>query len=300
MIKKPSAIVWYILLLTIAALLAVFLPPDPVYESELHISATIYRISVLTLIVPYGLIWFSAFYAYGKLDQYADKVRHSREGDAFKKVANGIGFLAWGLALSTILSTIIGAVVARNPHLAPFRALSTSYLALIVSLFSFVAVSRGTRQFDELVHVRPTRIAVQTILLVFTAIGAFYVSIVIHAQDIGHNPYHLPLSILVLTLVIPHMFSWFVGLFSAYELFLYRQRSTGVLYKHALSYFTSGFVIVIISAIAVQFLTGAYINKTNFSLGTVLIEVYGLLIIEATGYALIALAAKRLKRLEEV
>jgi hypothetical protein len=299
-IKKPSAIVWFALLLITGAVSGILLPANPDTLRALHISSTVYHASVLTLILPYAVIWFSAFYAYEKLRQYATKIKKSREGEAFKKIADGVGVLAWGLALPTILSIVMGAIVARHPGFAFIRTLINSYLAMIVSVVSFTLVSRGTRQFNEIAHIRPSLPGAQLVMLAFTIIGAFFVTLVVHAQDTGHNPYHLPLTVLILTLIIPHMYAWFIGLLSAYEVLLYSHKATGVLYKRALSYFTGGFAIVVCAAIAVQFLTGAYINRTSISLGAVMIETYTLLVIEAAGYALIALAAKRLKRLEEV
>jgi hypothetical protein len=300
LIRQPSALIWFAILLIVGATLALTLPPNPTTLQALHISATVYHASVLVFILPYGIIWFAAFYAYEKLNKYANKLHGTREGEAFKKIANGVSVLAWGLALPTIVSIILEAAVARHPGFATARTLINSYFALIVTLASFTIISRGTRQLNEIVRVRPGRIATQLLMLFFTSVGAFYVSLIIHAQDTGHNPYHLPLYLIITTLIIPHMFAWFIGLLSAYELWLYAHKTAGVLYKHALSYFSGGFAIVVITAIATQYLTGAYTNRPSLSLGSVLFMFYSLLIIEAVGYTLIALAVKRLKRLEEV
>jgi len=61
-----------------------------------------------------------------------------------------------------------------------------------------------------------------------------------------------------------------------------------------------GITIVIISSIIIQYVTTLMNNGNDLSFGSLLLLVYGLLIVEAAGYALIAYGARRLKRIEEV
>src|SRR6266496_2296176 len=101
--RYPSALQWYAILLVVATVLALTLPPDPATLQTLHISTPEYRLTIVTLLLPLAVIWFAAFYAYAKLKDYAKHLFANREGKGYKKIATGLGVLAFGLAIPTIL-----------------------------------------------------------------------------------------------------------------------------------------------------------------------------------------------------
>ena len=300
MLKKPTALVWYTIVITVGTVLALALPPNPHSLRMLDISASEYRLAVFTLILPYALIWFSAFYAYDKLERYAVKLRSTREGEAFKKIADGLGVLAWGLAVPTIIAMVLAAIEGQVPGFRPVHIIIDNYVAVLVALIGFTFIGNGTRMLTEIVRARPTSIGIRLLAAVFITVGVFFAYFVIHNQSKDTNAYYLPQVLLLLTLVVPYLYAWLVGLLGAYELRLYSLKTKGVLYQKALVWLAGGITIVVIGSIMVQYLDGVFAGRDSVSLGSLLAIIYGLLIVQALGYSLIALGAKRLMKIEEV
>jgi len=299
MLRRFSPITWFILLLLIAAILALVLPPAPTTLHTLHITPAVYRAAILTLILPYGVIWFAAFYAFDMLAKYARKIKSAREGEPFARIARSVGIMAWGLALTTITSLVLNSIAAQFHGFDRAHVIINNYIALLVPVAAFLTLNTGTYRLVNMAKDRPGRIGSQILIFIYTAVAVFFVYFVMH-NHVRNNPYRLPLIPLITTLIIPYIYTWFVGLLSAYELWLYAHRATGVLYRHALTRLAAGLAIVIAAAIAVQYVANTYASKTNISLSATLCVMYALLAAQASGYVLIALGAKRLKMIEEV
>ncbi|HEU4966162.1 MAG TPA: hypothetical protein VFT53_01605 [Candidatus Saccharimonadales bacterium] len=299
MLRRFSPITWFILLLLAAATLALTLPPAPATLHALHITTAVYRAAILTLILPYGVIWFAAFYAFDMLAKYASKIKSAREGEAFCRIARGIGIMAWGMALTTITALICNSIAARFHGFDRAHTIINNYIALLVPIVAFITISTGTYRLTAIARAKPGRIGSQILTFIYIVVAVFFMYFVMH-NHVRNNPYRLPLVPLITTLIIPYIYAWFIGLLSAYELWLYAHKATGVLYRHALTRLATGLTIVIAAAIAVQYDANTYASKTNISLSTTLCIMYALLAAQASGYVLIALGAKRLKMIEEV
>jgi hypothetical protein len=300
MMRKPSPLTWFAILLILTNTLALVLPPSPEVLRTIHISAAEYRVITFTLILPYAIIWFSAFYAYAKLQQYAQQLQITPEGKAFRQIANGVGIMAWGLAIPALLSMMLGAIAARYAGFTATRTIVSNYAILLVPLISFTLIGNGTRSLTEIVRARPSLAGTRSLVFVFIVIGVLFSYFVIHNSNVHHSAYYLPLYALIITIIMPYLYAWFVGFLSAYELRLYAQKTKGVLYRQALIQLAGGITIAIVGSVCLQYLDGVYVGNGNLSLNSFLIIIYSLLIIQGVGYALIALGSKRLKRIEEV
>lgn len=300
MFKKSSALMWYGVLIFTAAILALALPPNPETLHTLDITPLEYKAAVFTLIVPYALIWFSAFYAYDKLEKYVDSVRDTREGEAFKKIADGVRILAWGLAIPTIINTLLMALEAAHPGFHAAQAIINNYIALLVPLIAYTFIGNGTRLLTETVRARPSQIGTRLLVGTFIIVSVFFTYFVVRNQAGNNVAYHLPTFLLLVTFVGPYLYAWLIGLLAAYELRLYSLKTKGVLYQRALVWLAAGITIVVIGSIMVQYLNGIFAGKGDIKLGSILVAVYGLLVVQGAGFVLVALGAKRLKMIEEV
>src|SRR5690348_13281690 len=79
LIKRSPALTWCGIILVLTIFLALVLPVNYATLHRLHISLAIYHEAILSLLIPIGIIWFSAFYAYEKTGQYADTLRKTDE-----------------------------------------------------------------------------------------------------------------------------------------------------------------------------------------------------------------------------
>jgi hypothetical protein len=100
--------------------------------------------------------------------------------------------------------------------------------------------------------------------------------------------------------IVPYLYGWTVGILSGYDLRLYAKTVRGSLYQRAIKQFSSGILITILGSIAIQFVNITLSQRTEKSLGLILLADYVLLILVAVGLINIALGTKKLKRIEEV
>jgi hypothetical protein len=135
---------------------------------------------------------------------------------------------------------------------------------------------------------------------ILVVVGVFYSYLVVNTDNRLLSLYHLPLVVVLLTLVIPYIYMWYTGLLAAYKLYLYRQKVAGIVYRKSWGMLAFGISVIIGIQIVLQCIVTLTTQVNKLSLGWLLIFIYALLILIAIGYALIARGAKDLQKIEEV
>lgn len=297
---KLTPMKWFVILVVIACILVLALPPDPATLRLYHLSSLAYRLVILTLLLPYIVIWYAGFYAFAKLSEYSRYLKGAKEDQAIKKITVGMGVLAFGLIIPTIISSILNEIAAQSHGFKPAAVIVNHYISLLVPLAAFTYMSTGSRKLAETVRVKPTLNGARLFAIIFIILAALFTQLAIREHYVNGNPYYLGVYLLIFTIVIPYLYSWFLGLLSAYDFRLYAAGVKGVLYKKAFSQFSLGIAVTILGFIAIQFVTSVYGNRTDKSLGFILVLIYILLAILVTGLSLMALGTKKLKKIEEV
>lgn len=296
---KPTPIQWFIILAVIAGVLALGLPPDPQALQQLHTTSTAYRLAVAVLLIPYVLIWYASFYAYAKLQEYSQPIKGTKDGNAFKVLTTGMAILSFSLVIPTIITLILNAIAVHNKSFDTAATIIGNYIPLFAGLISFLVLNNGARML-----VRTTKNGTDKFDLrwhapwfLLLSVIFTYITIENHAKS---NPYHLPLWILLITIVVPYLYAWAMGLLSAYNLNIYANTVSGSLYRRAIKQFAGGIATAIVGSVAIQFVNATLANRFDDSLGAILLADYILLAVVAVGLVLIAIATKKLKLIEEV
>jgi hypothetical protein len=298
--KKNSAFFWYAVLAVSYLVLSLLLPVSKNSLNQLHLSLDQYHVLIFVVLLPYCLIWLAAFYSYAMMKSYTSLLGNDKEAPAFAHITKGIQVMAWGLAIPAIISVILRAITVKHPGLEEAGTIINNYLTLLVPLIAFTFVSNGSRILTDITRVRPSRNGMRWFALIFILIGVYYTLLTLTARKYHGNPYHLSRALTMLTIIIPYLYAWFLGFMGCYEIMLYAKKIKGLLYKRALSRLAGGIAAVIGSSIFIQFIAVAYAYKTTNSLGSLIVLIYILLLIEAIGFVLIANGAKNLKRIEEI
>lgn len=260
---------------------------------------------VLAFILPVIGIWFAAFYGYSKLVTYADSIRTTVEGKDYARLAAGCGWLAYALPVPALASLVLNSIASSRPSLHPMAVIVGNFVNLLLPLIAFCLLCNGamglTTHADIKLDIKRARI----LIIAFVTLGIIYSYFIFkrfHVVSIGSadNTFFLPAWLMIVSVLVPYLFSWFVGLLAAYEIILFAQHSTGVLYRRALTYLGSGVGVVIVSSIALQYISSLVPRTGTLSLNYSLISIYVIQIFAAAGYALIALGATRLKRIEDI
>jgi hypothetical protein len=258
-----------------------------------------YRLLALSVFIPLTLIWYAAFYGCYKLRRYSHTVKGTPDGRHVAKLTTGIMVLAFSLPISSIFGAVASIAIEHHTSLEGFAKIAKQYISLIFPLVGFIYISIGARGLSELAKQRPTYRAFNILALIFIAISVAYCATFFKGYSM-ESTHLMPQFVSLATLVVPYLFTWCLGLLSAYELHLYARGVAGSLYRRTWNTLATGLASIIILQIIVQFFSNVTAQASNLKLARLLIIVYVLLALLAAGYLLVALGAKRLQKIEEV
>lgn len=246
------------------------------------------------------IIWFVGLYGYQKLRAYTLYVQDNKEGKYIMGLTRGIMVLAWWLPVSSTLSALMTLYARTHIWFAPISTIASNYLSLLFPLVAFWFISRGSRRLSEISRERPNQLSIHLLSFVLITGSAFYGYLVANARDTLWSIYHMPLFVILFSLVAPYVFTWYLGALAAFDMHIYTRRVKGLIYRKGWNQVALGIVWIIITCIILQYITAVSAKLSNMSLGWVLVLIYGILATMTAGYVFIALGAKKLKKIEEV
>ena len=295
----------FALLASVYLFTIIFLPANSATVHTYNFSNFEYRFILLAIGLPLMLIWLAAFYGSKKLLDYAITIKKTPEGAYFEQLAYGCLWLAWSIALPLVTSTLLGSLANTWPELKPASVIIANYLALVLPLAAFTIIGNATWHLLKTTKARLSLMSIRVLVLLTITIGSIYcyttfngsVSTELSNSD---NAYYLPTWLIIISILIPNIYLWFVGLFAVYKLSLFSQQARGVLYKKALRLVVIGLVAVIFSLVALQYVVGVQPRDWHLMLNAELLIILFLRLLSGFGFALLALGAIRLKRIEDV
>jgi len=289
----------YVFFVLLYAAITLLGTPNPETLARYSISPQALHLIQLTVIIPLSAIWFAAFYGLGKMRDYTALIKRSKDGKEVTYLTKGIMILAFSLPITNIIRAALNSYSAKHTDALDTTTIIANYVGMLLYLAAFLYISRGARGLSELARQRPTYRAVNILAAVFIVVGVLYCYLVLNMRSPSAT-YYMPTSVALVTLVIPYLYTWFLGMLATYEMWLYAKKISGVIFKRGWSLLTLGISSIIITSILFQFLTTANAQVRALPLNQVLILVYLLLALMSVGYVLLALGAKRLRKIEEV
>lgn len=281
------------------------LPANEDTMRAFHLSPMGYRTALLTLTLPLMAAWLMAFAAYGRLCEYLSLIRRSPEETHFEKLATGMKWLAWSLPVPAVAALLLSALANEWNVFYPASIIITNYLNLALALIAFSIIGVASRGLVNRANLKFNTMVSRMIVLSFLLGGVVYCYLTFQRLDLSsigstHNPYFLPVWLMVLSVIIPYLYAWFVGLLAAYELTLFSHQTEGVLYRQALRMLAVGLAVVIASLVILQYINGVQprVGHLIFGYHTLLGAV--LHAISGVGFILMLTGASRLKKIEEI
>lgn len=281
------------------------LPASQATTDKYSLSGIEYKVILSAIAIPSLIAWFAAFLSYAKLFDYASSIRKTPEGRSYAELATGVTWLAWSLPVSAIAAQLLGAIANHNLGFRPASIIISNYITLTLLLVAFVIISNASRRLATHSKLEFTSSSTRIIMTAFIVAGVTYCYFILRNFDISsfsstQNAYYLPLWLMVITLIVPYMYAWFIGFLSVYEISLVGRKISGLIYRQALKYLAIGLVIVIVSSIAIH-----YLNAIQPRVGYLLIDsklLFGTLLrlIRGIGFVMIVYGALKLKKIEEV
>jgi hypothetical protein len=292
--------------LTLLYVVLIFaLPANTQVTQSYHLRGLDYHVLLFAINLPSLVVWFAAFYSYSKLYGYARSIPSAPEGKDFKRLADGCAWLAWSLPAPAIISLVLFAVANNHGGFNGAAVIITNYSNLLLPLVGFTLIGGAARSLVTRAKVRFAANSMRGLVLLFVMIGVLYCYLTFRHLSLGslgatHNPYYLPVWLAVLSVIVPYLYAWFVGLLAAYEISGYSKNVRGLLYRQPLQLLVGGLITVVTSSVALE-----YIGVINPRVGHLVLD-YKLLLTLAfriaggLGFTLIAIGANRLKKIEEV
>jgi len=282
--------------------LSINAPVDPKALSQYSLTATQSKLLGLTITIPLAIAWYFALYGFVQLKSYAASVEDSREGKAYRQLADGLMVLAFGLPIGAICSTYLRNLALRQPDLLPVTTITRNYLTLVISLITLSMIARGAESLVKTLHSKPILPHpphLTTGAIILSSLFTWFI-VARPVDPNATNIYYLPAWILVFTLAMPHLYIWYKGALAVHRLYLYRDKVRGAIYKLAFVELAQGIGVVVGLSIFLQFLATLSAQLLQLQLRSLLLVLYVLVGLYAIGYGLVAKGARRLKRIEEV
>lgn len=280
--------------------------PSRATQTKYHLSAGQLKLLILSIIIPYIIIWAIALVGSMRLIAYADGIKKSRDGAAFHEIAQGVLWFALWLPLSNVVDTFITHYYNLHPASTAHLTWVINYLNIVLLFPGFLLINRGSKMLLAIVK-RPADYLPQAIAFGYIALSALYVALVLRdptrqfpSPDVPAAAYYESDWWLVTTIIIPRLLMWFLGLQAAYNIYLYREKVKGALYRLALDNLAKGTALAIVVIIILRCFQSLATLLSKFGLGLILLIIYVLLILMAVGYILIARGASRLQKLEDL
>ncbi len=292
--------------LAVTYLLLIFLLPGNQQVMQAHsLTSTEYHILQLLVGLPLLAVWFMGFYGYAKLQEYAESIRKTPEAAGFKRLAEGCAWIAWSLPIHSIIALLGRAITDAHPGSASAVIIISNYIDLLFPVVAFSLIGMASRHLFDKAKVTLSGASIRGITLLFLVAGVLYCYLIFRQFSDSSlaatgNPYHLPVWVLVLTVIVPYLYAWFVGLLAIYELITYGRHVRGVLYRQAVHLLVLGLLAMVLGSIASQYSRSAEPTSGHLLLDAHLVFSLIFQIISGLGFVMIALGATRLKKIEEV
>jgi len=297
---KSKIFYWYIVFVLTFACLALIPTPDKATLSKYHLSPTGLRLLDLTLIIPEAGIWFAAFYGSQKFHRYSQLIKGGKDGPHIAKLSLGLLLLSFGLPIAATLSGALNIVALHQPGFKSASVIISNYIGIIFPLLAFFWISLGARGLGDMSRTRPRfSIANLVVLSVFT-LGVVFCCLIVLNHRTLRTTYGLSPQLVMLTVGLPYMYTWLLGLSAIAELRAYTLKLRGVVYRKGWRLLILGLASIILVDILLQYLVTLTSWLTSLSLNGLLLLLYGLLFLLAGAYIVLALGAQRLMKIEEV
>jgi hypothetical protein len=300
-----AAIRNYLIFAVVFLLLIIFLPANKAFLDAYHLTSKQYHGLLFLAELPLLAVWFGAFLGYAKLEEYAFTLIGTKEGDAYARMSAGAKWLAFGIALPTIVFFVFSSFAGNHPAWQSAAIILSNYVGLALSLTAFLKMSEGTRKLRLTRKIHQPASAIRWLQLLFAVLGALYCLLIFRQLDLSslgstNNPYYLPVWLLVLTLIVPYLYAWFLGLLTAFDMWLVACRSAGYLYRGSIMTMAIGLVGVIAARIGIQYSVSIIPRDRHYTVDNALVFLYMMYVLTILGFVAFIYGINRLKRIEEV
>lgn len=254
----------------------------------------------ISITLPIIIVWMLALSGWMGLLDYAGAIGDQADGRAMLCLARGLLWLTIYVIVLPLISPIERLLITSR-WIRPLIILG-NHLPPLLMLVAVYYLLRGAKALSKLTP-RPPGTSRQfaagcgTVLGVLIVFSIYFYISQPRLKPIGGLPrFVMPLKLLLVTYLLPHLLAWGLGALACRHLAHYGNRVKGLIYRPIFRDLYTGLILVYIAIIAAQMVIVSGIRYANFALGQVL--VYSLLLTAAAGFWLIRHGTCSLSRIE--
>lgn len=296
----------FIALSAIYLLEVFFIPPDTATLTKFDISEAKAKLLTLTIALPIIAIWMIGCYVYTRFKSYAESIAGDKDGNAFAIIRAGLLPLFLWLPISVTFSSMATYLYHRHPSWTVPMVIINNYLNLIFIIIGFYLIHKGT---SKLIRMKDddrasswkyaANVPLVIISLIFIFLSLNNPARQFPTYDTPIAAYYLPDWLLVATVLLPYILVFYYGFFAVLNLYIFRVRVRGVIYKNAVEYFAKGLLCIVTSIIFIRYLTNLTTIFTNATLKFILLILYLLIVLLLLGFIMLIKSVKKLQDIEK-
>ncbi len=275
-------------------------PHNPAVE-KYHLSAVALNFLLISVTLPYLTCWLFGVYGWLHLRDFTHEQPRGAERDGFTKITFGLLALLADLTVPTLVRAVY-TYIGHDPRSASWNIFS-NYMGIFFPLLAFLLMFLGSLQIVSPITPKITRLAkATTVFFPVSLFSVFYLFMIFanHARQTSMDPavaptYFLPDSMIIATIILPVIATWFFGLLLVLNLEHYSHYSKTI-NRPGLVSFYNGIIIIVAVTILTQVIASLGSSRlANLNLGAVLTIIYVFLALLTLGFGLIAHGAKKLR-----
>jgi hypothetical protein len=293
---------YYVLFFSLAILYIALSLLAPLSSNRFNLSTAETRVLQLTIYLPIVLIWTVAAYGAEKFKSYSYKIRKEADGVGLNKIANGlIALLAF-----QVLNGLFGVLRpwALTDNWLTVYTITANLIAAFGPIVAYTCMYAGSVDLLKLIKNKRLKYVPLIVMSFLILVGAVFVKLLIDYQYGSSTPdpnkyssFYESDPMVILTFGLPYLIGWGLGLMAAVNINFYQRHIKGTIYRKALSRLVLGILTVILLYIAVELLVSVSTFIASAGLASILVFLYGLILIYGIGFLLIASGAKKMGKI---
>ncbi|MDQ3089593.1 MAG: hypothetical protein M3Q24_00360 [bacterium] len=260
-----------------------------------------------TFIIPYLFIWLAGLFAVLKLHFYTKLINNSPEHGGFKKLVWGMHSLVAVVIIPPFIE-LVAIYFPESPDILKIVTIVRNNVTVILYLISFFFFWRGSQTLLQKFALSNLKHSyLKYILGALFILASSYIWLVLDNpfRTSSNDPlvrptYYLSDIKIFLTVIIPYLLVWLLGLFTIANFRVLIREIPGIIYHKAFRSFSNGLIIIISLVISLQFLTQATIFFRFVGLGFLLLIIYIIIFSIAASYIYLARGASELSEIEKI
>ncbi len=254
----------------------------------------------LAIVLPVLVVWLVALRGALAFKHYAGIITGGVEARSMNLIAMGLLWLVAYLISLSLLGNILP-YFAHSPAITWLVSLRNQVPPLI-NLIAFGLLYLGSHRLQRVVTFTTWTRGSSWLMVAFLIFASLF-ALEFATTDVPNNLNGIPIytmsrPVLLVTMILPYMLAWFMGLLAAFNILKYARQVKGLLYRQALRGVARGIVAIVgciaifeVLIVAVRFLAG-------LSLGSLLLVMYALLLLGGLGFWWVQTGAQQLGKLE--